>query len=241
MNMRSKWSGWAWAAALAASGAMAQEAKEEKTVGSVTLDAASAYVFRGVTLNKGFVLQPSLSVEALPGLTLGVWANYDVDDNDGALKQRQFSEVDLTASYELDLEAVTLSLGYAEYTYPGADAKADREISLSLALPMPLSPSLTAYYGVGGAVKKNAYVEAAVGHDVELAEDLSLSLGATVGYAIPDEGDSGFSNYTVSAAIGFLKYFTAKLAYIGQLDDSVLTDAQYVREVVFTLSASASF
>ncbi|MDP6631544.1 MAG: MltA-interacting MipA family protein, partial [Kiritimatiellia bacterium] len=39
---------------------------------SVSLDVASAYVFRGATLNDGLVLQPGLEISGLP-VTLGVW------------------------------------------------------------------------------------------------------------------------------------------------------------------------
>lgn len=234
--------GWTLAATLFAIVAVAQEPETEETsVGSVTVEAASAYVFRGATLNRGFVLQPALEVEALPGLALGVWANLDLDDNDGALKKGEFSEVDLTVSYSREFENVSLSLGYAEYLYPGAATDADREVSLSIELPLALSPKLTAYYGVDGAVRKNLYLQAEIGHELSLAKDVTLSLGATVGYAVPDEGDSGFSDYSVSAGIGLLKYFTLKVAYIGQIDDAVLTDEQHVRELVASLSATLSF
>lgn len=130
MHLFKRTYGWTEAATLFAVIAAAQEpAAEETSVGSVTVEAASTYVFRGATLNRGLVLQPALEVEALPGLTLGVWANLDLDDNDGALKKGEFSEVDLTVSYSREFENVSLSLGYIEYQYPGAAANADREVS----------------------------------------------------------------------------------------------------------------
>ena len=66
------------AAALVAGVAMAEVA--------VTLDLASAYVFRGVTLNDGAVIQPGIEAsgfeipEEYGALAVGAWGNYDLDD-----------------------------------------------------------------------------------------------------------------------------------------------------------------
>ncbi len=64
-------------AALAAGAARAADV-------SATADFASAYVFRGVTLNDGLVFQPGVSISGFPipeqygSVTLGTWANYDI-------------------------------------------------------------------------------------------------------------------------------------------------------------------
>jgi len=74
---------------------IARAAEDDVSAGAVSLDIASAYVFRGATLNDGWVAQPALSVSPLPGLSLGLWANLDLEDYGGRLKDGQFSEVDL--------------------------------------------------------------------------------------------------------------------------------------------------
>src|SRR5665647_334924 len=89
--------------ALAAGGA-ATQASAAATV-TTALDANSAYVWRGMTANKGFVLQPSVDVAA-NGFGVNVWANYDVADNNGNAEKNKFSEVDLTASYAFKMGAV---------------------------------------------------------------------------------------------------------------------------------------
>lgn len=89
--------------------------------------------------------------------------------------------------------------------------------------------------------KRASICRRGIGHELSLTDYLTLSLGATVGYAVPDQGDSGFGDYSISAGIGMLKYFTLKVAYISQIDDVVLTDAQYDRELVVSLSGSRSF
>ncbi len=48
-----------------------------------------------------------------------MWGNFDVDDYNGKVEKREFSEVDLTVSYALPLEGpVGLSVGYTEYLFP---------------------------------------------------------------------------------------------------------------------------
>lgn len=222
--------------------ASAEEAAKEP-VGSVGVDFSSAYVFRGITLNDGLVAQPSLEAGIFPGVTVGVWGNYDIDDYNGALDDGQFSEIDLYASYDIPVpcDVTSLSIGYTEYTYPQG-AEADREVSLSAGFDVPLAPSVAVYYGVDGAVDKNIYVEGGVGHDLDLAEGVGLSLGATVGYLDPDEGDSGFSHYTVGASLSY-SFVSVGVTYIGQIDDDVLPDGEfaYDTEVVGTLSFSKEF
>ena len=107
---------------------------------------ASAYVFRGATLNDSPVLQPSLETSRA-GFTLGAWGNLDLagyDDLD--LESGQFSEIDLYGSYALPLPGKLLgvSAGYTEYTYPSSDSDADRELGLSLKVDAFLAPSLAA-------------------------------------------------------------------------------------------------
>ncbi len=203
---------------------------------AVTLDVASAYVFRGVTFNDGLVVQPGLEV-ALYGVTFGAWGNLDIDDYDGTLEDGQFSEVDWYLAYGIPVGPVEIGLGYTEYTYPGAEGEADREVSLGVAADLPLAPELTFYYGVDGGIDKSWYVEAGIGHSFELADGVALDLGATIGYLNPDEGKSGFSDYSVSAGISY-GVLGASVTYIGQIDDKVLPDGpgSYDVKVVGMLS-----
>jgi len=207
----------------------------EATVG---VDVNSAYVFRGVTFNDGFVAQPYLEVSGLP-IDIGVWGNLDIEDYDGAVDGGQFSEIDIYGSYTLPIEAVDASIGYTEYTYPQG-AEADREISLSLGLDTILAPSLGIFYGLDGGIEENVYLEAGVGHDIAVSEDIGLSLGAVVGYLDPKDGESGFHQYALSASLSY-QFVSLGVTYYGQIDDDVLTDDAYDVEVVGTLGLSYSF
>ena len=209
---------------------------------TVSLDVASAYVFRGSTFNDGLVLQPGMEVAGLP-ITLGVWGNFDIDDYDGAVTENEFSEVDIYGSYSLPIDAADLSIGYTEYIYP-AGGEADREVSLSAGLDVALAPSVGVFYGFDGAIEKSIYVEAGVGHEFAVSEDVAVELGVTVGYMDPDAGKSGFSHYTASVGSGY-GCLSASVTYIGQIDDDVLMDVadggSYDTEIVGVLSVGHDF
>jgi hypothetical protein len=209
----------------------------EATVG---VDVNSAYVFRGITFNEGFVAQPYLEVSGLP-IDIGVWGNFDIESDEArGYDDSQFSEIDIYGSYTLPVEEVDASIGYTEYTYPTGDLDADREISLSLGLDTILAPSLGIYYGLDGGIEENVYLEAGVGHDVAINEDVGLSLGALIGYLDPKEGEDGFHQYALSAALSY-QFVSLGVTYYGQVDDDVLTDEAYDVEVVGTLGLSHSF
>lgn len=185
----------------------------EATVG---LDVASAYVYRGVTLSEEVSIQPSLEVSGLP-VTLGVWADFDTEA-EGMI------ETDFYASYGIPVEGVDASVGYTEYAY-GAGA-AEREVSLSAGIEAPLSPALGLYYMVDSDFPTDGqfFADLSVGHDLELAEGVGLSLGALVSYIVQGDdavADDGFNHYEVSASLGY-KIASVGVTYIGEIDDDVL-------------------
>ena len=212
---------------------------------SVSLDLASAYVFRGSTLNDGFVVQPGLEVSGLP-VTIGVWGNLDIDDYDDALDSGEFSEIDIYASYglPLDIESVGFSVGCCEYTYPSGGGEADREVSLSAELDMLLSPSLDIHYGIDGAIDRTLYAELGIGHEIGLSEKVTLAVSAALGYLDPDEGESGFSHADLSLGIG-CGLLSVGVTYIAQIDDDVLPDVEdggsYDTEFVATAGIATDF
>ncbi len=195
----------------------------------VTLDFASAYLFRGVTLNDGPVVQPGVEVAVTEGLALGVWGNVDLGDYGDSLQRGQFSELDIYASYSVTLpdEKSGVKAGYTEYTYPGGGSEADREFGLTYSYDTIASPYVSAFYGIDGAVEKTLYLEAGVSHDIDLDEsgDVTLGLSGLVGYLDPDEGRAGFNQYKVGVSLTY-KLFYIKGYYVGQLDDEVLADVE---------------
>ena len=124
---------------------------DAQVAADVRADFASAYVYRGATINDGAVLQPGIKVSNLGGFTFGAWGNLDLDtdgieqtieavpDTDSAegaedvadqavsgVKESldsQFSEIRLYGNYDYAVnDDLTLGLGYTEYTFPYARA-----------------------------------------------------------------------------------------------------------------------
>ena len=190
---------------------------------SLTADFASSYVFRGVTLNDGWVLQPGLEIGGLP-ITIGVWGNLDLDDYSGTLESGEFSEIDIYFGYSLPIESDVhkVDIGLTEYTYP-MGGEADSEVALSYSAAVITSPEIAAYYGMRGGIEQSFYLEGTIGHEAEIYEDITGAIGATIGYLVPDEGKDGFSSWTASASATW-KAVTIDLTYIGQIDDEVLPD-----------------
>jgi uncharacterized protein (TIGR02001 family) len=219
---------------------------------SASVDFASAYVFRGVTLNNGLVMQPGVEVSGFPideqygSFAIGMWANYDLDDEDG--DGSDFSEVDYYISYTLPVTVMDVSVTYTEYDYPDSGSENDQEIALSLGSAIGtngLYSSVTFNYGVGGAVDEDLYIEGALDYETALSEALTASAGITVAYLVDEDGEDGFHNATASVGLGYALSENwsvgAGLTYIAQLDDDVLTDADHDVDLVGTIGLSCSF
>lgn len=222
---------------------------------STSFDLASAYVFRGVTYNDGPVFQPGIEAsglglpEEMGALAVGAWANYDIGDYGGTLNSSEFSEIDWYASYTLPsmVDGLDVSLGYCEYTYPNAAATADKEGSIGLGYAIgEVGLGATAYFNVGGG-DTDFYYELSAEYGYDLSDAVSLSVGATAGYAEPENGDSGFADGSLSVGLGYALSETWSLGvsgtYIAQLDDAILPDGMYGYDVDFVgmLSLGASF
>ncbi|HEY5653078.1 MAG TPA: TorF family putative porin, partial [Pontiella sp.] len=203
-------------AGLMVSTGWSDECNVPETEVSVSADFASAYVWRGLTVNEDAVFQPGVEVSGLGladhcgALSVGVWGNYDIGDNDGASSSSEFSEVDWYASYGLPslIDGVDFSLGYTEYTYPGINGGSDKELSAGLGYSIAdISIGATAYQFVGGELPIRAYYQLSAGYDLEIDEDLMVSLGASVAYT-DYEGmgglvEDGLSDGSLSASLDY--------------------------------------
>lgn len=237
--------GWVLATGLllAGSAAMAEEVVVEPEYSgaevSVTADFASAYVFRGTTFNDGAVFQPGVEVGGFPipasfgSFVVGAWGNFDIQDYDGNLKSSEFSEVDLYAVYALPVEVVDLSAGYTEYTYPNG-GPADKEVSAAVGKSVfGVDLGAAVYFGIGGSIEDSEYYEFTLDYGFDVSDALVLSVGGTVAYLDPDgAGGSGWHHATATAGLSYALTenwgLGASVTYVGQLNDRVLTDVQYV-------------
>lgn len=193
--------------------------KEESTPlisTTASIDLVSSYVFRGVTLNKNPAIQPGLEA-AIGDFTVGTWASLALDAEEGEGEK----EVDFYASYGLALtEVLSVSVGVAEYIYPETDVDNDREVSAGIELDTILSPSLSANFGIDGAVEDTAYYELGLSQDVYTSGDFSSSLGTAIAYLDPDVGEAGLAFVQLIASLSY-KEFNAAANYLVETDDEV--------------------
>ncbi len=223
----------------------------------VTMDFASAYVFRGTTFNDGAVIQPGIEAaglglpEEFGSASVGVWGNIDVDDPyDGGQQTSQFSEVDWYGSYSLPamVDGLDLSVGYCEYTYPLNGGSADKEVSVGAGYEIAgVSLGATVYKLIGGAFVGDTWYEVGAGYSLDIADALSAGVSADARFVDSVTGETGFNDYTVGADVSYALSevwgIGASVTYIGQGDDDVLPDANgaYDVDVVGMLSLAASF
>lgn len=199
---------------------------------SVAIDLNSAYVWRGITFNDGLVIQPSIDVSR-GGFGINVWGNFDIDDYDDTLDDKEFSEIDVTLYYGFTLDPVDISLGYVEYLFP-AGGEGTREAYLNLGTPIVdgLSIGVTAYYDVDEV--HGWYGNIALSYEKKITDTLGIDVSAGAGcadksYAEAYGGeDSGLYDYTFSLGISYALSkglgLRAGISYADTLDEDVLPD-----------------
>ena len=157
--------------------------------------------------------------------------------------------MDYYVSYSLPIEVIDVGVTYTEYTYPGdRGGDSDKEIALSLGSAIGtngLYASVTFNYGLGGAVESDLYVQGALDYEVELTDALSASAGVTIGYLVSDSGADGFNDATASIGLGYALTenwsLNGGVTYIAQLDDEVLSDADYDVNLLASVGISCDF
>lgn len=221
------------------------------TVGS---DIASSYVWRGITLNKDAVAQPSVDIGHESGVALNIWGNFDLGDDDGFYEDNEFSEVDFDLSYTHDFEAASVTIGYIEYVYPAQlwlvdeddgsvtaeRPTADREAYVSVGTEVlpGLDVALTVYQYLSNSDGTYATLSGAYG--LEIIEGFALTLNGSLGYtaegALNEPLKSGWHDYLVGLAADMAVVddvsVSAFINYVGSLDTDVLPSAAVREDVV---------
>jgi hypothetical protein len=189
----------------------------------------SNYVWRGQNLGEDGVIQPNLSIGFGYGLSLGVWANYNIDD-DRYSSSHQVNEVDYTIDYSRDLGPVGISLGVIYYDFPRTGGFDTQEWYAGVTANILLSPTLTVYRDFHEF--DGTYIALGIGHDIELNEQAALSLGASLGWGSESYHngyfgvkDDSLSDYNLSASVAFAVSdkitVTPMLSYSGFTDNDI--------------------
>lgn len=208
--------------ALVASSAQAQQSLD------LGLDIVSSYIFRGETLERNFVAQPSATLSVPQGISLGVWANHSLDGSG------KLNEVDYTFNYDNNTKYFGYGIGYTEYTYPeGGDP--DREATVSFSLPILLSPSISLSRGLAGAIENQNYAELGFGYTYGILES-----NTTVGYSYLNKDSEGLRHATFQMGLNLDNWFKASVGYVQELDEDIL-DLSGQDKIFTTTSLSHSF
>jgi hypothetical protein len=187
-------------AALTAATGLAR-AEDAKLTAGLDVPVLSAYVWRGQVLNDKPVVEPSLTVSKA-GFSLNAWANYNINNSYAGYAQdnkRDFSEVDLTASYATTVGStncpIALGGGFVQYLFPNqtlttgegsnAVSKAypgSHEVYGTIGLPsLFLAPTLTVYYDFDAA--DGVYANLAFSQSFEVVKDTaSVVASASLGF-----------------------------------------------------------
>lgn len=196
---------------------------------SIEIDHVSKYVARGAVLFDGPALQPSITATKKIGegtLSGGAWSTIDEDDRGG--NAGHFTEVDLHVEYERELGPLTATLGLLRYLYPNTGFPASAEVHAALGCENDIAtPTLHLWYDFDQA--DGAYWDFDLGHSFDLSERWSLALAASAGWMEHGQGayyfgvdESGFSDFTTSAALSFSPNdtlgFTLTLGWASVLD-----------------------
>ncbi|MEN8141623.1 MAG: hypothetical protein ABFR97_10415 [Thermodesulfobacteriota bacterium] len=194
-------------------------AEEEKPEADLTIGAYSQYVWRGWALSKdSLVIQPSTTI-SYKGFAFNLWGNLDTKQyNAGGNETHNFTETDMTISYDWSMASLDWGVGYIYYGLDGADDS--QEFYLSLSKDILMAPALTIYRDTDSF--PGWYVSAEIGHSFSLTEAIALDLGFKASYLLaddestyadPSDSSSAFSNLfdgvlSVSATIPVNDYIS---------------------------------
>ena len=248
-------------------------------------DVMSAYVYRGVVGNDQAVFQPGLDVAGPYGFGYSLWANMNLTDAESAWYPDTFGkwgEVDLGLNWTCPAEGlVGLTVGATYFLYPqdssevladeatgeplvdaegnvrvsAAPADDGYELYAEFSADVPLAPSLKLCHDLENG--DDWIIIAGIGHTFGLTDELTLDLGASLGYAGKyyvasnygsDTGDA-LSHAQVDAALNYAVSETVSVGLKGSvstlldadLRDDVDAEGYYPETDIFFGGVSASY
>lgn len=196
----------------------------------------SSYIYRGVVYNDGLVLQPWMDTYIGP-FTVGFWGNMDLDDYDGTMQKRRFSEIDLMLTYAFEVAGLNVSIAVAEYLFPnvadgeGGALPGTRELILKAGRPLFWGFALETKFSYDFDMYDDLYAALKLSYGYSLTEKLSFSahgLGSYAGNRLTVTGKSGANEYDLRGGLAYalteMVEIGAMGGYTGTLDSDVLPD-----------------
>ena len=191
----------------------AQEAAKEEAAKNVkevessmfsfeaTADFYSAYIWRGLIVNKHAVMQPgaaaTLDLGDAGAFKLDVWSDFNLAQNSkhAANTHSSFAgldQINYTGSYAIDISDFTLGAGHIWYTFPksnGSDyGHSTEEVFLSLAYNNDIvTPFASLYYDYN--MVEGCYAKLGLNKQFELAD--RLTAGCEIALGMGDDDYNG--------------------------------------------------
>ena len=103
---------------------------------------SNKYVWRGMSLTNGAVLQPSVSA-GYESFSFNVWGNMDISDVNQ--QNYSFTEIDYNFDYSVFLGSYNLSFGSITYQFPNSDVPTTSEAYAALGIKNVINPSISIF------------------------------------------------------------------------------------------------
>jgi hypothetical protein len=186
--------------------------------GGVEMAATNKYLWRGIEINKGFIIQP-LAWLSYQNLTFSLWSSWTLSEPVDDIKR---PEVDATVSYELSLQDLTIESYFSYYHYiDQPDAPNTGELGCNLGYPLGI---FTLNAGIivdvleySGAV----YLEQKIEAEQELSESATVYGALTLGSGLKKFNESYFelpkSTISLLTVEGRFTYYMTESLYLQPL------------------------
>ena len=230
---------------------------------AATADLYSAYVWRGLVVNKHAVLQPGATATFDLGdagaISANVWSDFNLAQNSrhAANRHRAFGgldELDFTASYAIDLGDFSLGAGHIWYTFPRANGSdyghSTEEVFLTLAYNNDIvTPFVSVNYDYN--LVNGFYANIGLAKQLEIADRLTAGCEVSLGAGDEDYNDAYFGagdglldfNASVYLAYAVNETITvgAKVAWMSLIDNDTRDNVSQSDILWGGLSLSAGF
>lgn len=203
---------------------------------SAALDLAlfNQYVWRGLALSSSsLVIQPAVTL-SYQGAGINLWGNIDTDQQSTTdTTINNWTETDLTLSYDWSVSGIDLGLGYIYYALEGDDTQ---EFYASIAYDLGFfAPSFTVYRDTDRY--SGWYMNMGLSSSIPITDMVTIDVAFTAGYVVTDDPDT-YSDPSDTSQ-GFSDFFDASLTASSTIALSQYWSITPVLSYSFPLSSDA--
>lgn len=170
-------------------------ATEDSLTVSFDVGSFNRYIWRGLILTDGPVLQPALTV-GRGAWSVNVWGNLDLDEVNG--NGSQFNELDITFGWEKTSGPYNFSTGLINYNFPNTAVVTTTELYAGAGFDVPMQPAVTAFFDVEEA--QGIYLTFDIAHafssDYDEPVEWEFALATGIGWGSSEHNNLYFGSDT---------------------------------------------